>query len=93
MNQIPDPWRAKFHKGSKYQYPFMECKDHPGRQRCYGVCKHVVEGTAQDIQVRLANDWDLGAIVCGLLPPDCVHTECVPTCEQCAIERGLLIHA
>jgi len=78
---------------SKYPYPFIECSRHPGQQRSYCVCNHVHEGSAPPLLTNLADDQDMGDLVCA----ECLGKRPVASmfkavCEGCVVDHGWLIH-
>ena len=49
----------------KYIYPFLECDEHAGPQRSYGVCVHVLkDGMSVIKQIQPADDENMGMILC-----------------------------
>ena len=78
---------------SKYLYPFVECSHHPGPQRGYAICRHVIEGDP----VAGVNDPSgdsIGEIYCR----ECASTpdehknlkDFKLVCEGCAADHGFL---
>lgn len=77
---------------SRYGYPFVECDNHPGRQKAYCICKHVLnEDPGVTWETEMATESSLGSIGC----PKCLGQpqvdDLVLICESCALERGFLI--
>lgn len=49
---------------SKYPFPFVECPEHPGKQRSYVSCVHVQEQNARISYFVEATDDNMGEALC-----------------------------
>ena len=82
---------------TKYSYPFVACRAHPGPQRSYIVCAHIYTGERSPDFVEMASDEHSGTIACaeccpGTIPEETVRDTFRVVCQGCAIARSLLIH-
>lgn len=67
----------------------LSCPRHPGPQRGYVVCLHILLQDAKPAVVELATEDTIGEILCAKTG----HTieDMRPICEGCAAEKGWLI--
>lgn len=82
----------------KYPPPFLECSHHPGRQRSYISCIHVLLQHQPVAYVELATDDIIGVCCCEQCNQrvleskgECDLADLRPICEGCASDAGLLI--
>lgn len=69
----------------EYPFPFVECPDHPGRQRSYAVCAHI--GIATIGHCVFATDVDRGEILCS----ECAFTSTPASIVMCAAHLADLL--